>query len=122
MKVSFEGGRNIAVKVPPHQFDETVRFYHETLALERLPTAVPGSVAFRFGPCTLWIDRSQAMSQAEVWLEVITRDTGQAADALDAAGVVRCDAIEPLPQDLDGFRIASPCGVVHLVDEAASSH
>lgn len=30
----FSGGRNIAMKVPPHQYEATLRFYVEVLGLE----------------------------------------------------------------------------------------
>ena len=30
---TYAGGRNIAMKVPPHQWEQTVRFYRETLRL-----------------------------------------------------------------------------------------
>ena len=41
--------------------------------------------------------------------------------ALIAAGVARCDAIEPLPQGFDGFWISSPAGIIHLIDAAPST-
>jgi hypothetical protein len=33
-EIEFAGGRNIAMKVPPHQWDETVRFYRDVVRLE----------------------------------------------------------------------------------------
>jgi hypothetical protein len=33
---SFVGGRNIATKVPPHQWTATVAFYRDTLGLPEL--------------------------------------------------------------------------------------
>ncbi|HBR99063.1 MAG TPA: hypothetical protein DD979_17040 [Gammaproteobacteria bacterium] len=30
----FQAGRNIAMKVPPHQYDATVRFYRDTLGFQ----------------------------------------------------------------------------------------
>ncbi len=29
----FAGGRNIAIKLPPHEFDSTLRFYRDVLGL-----------------------------------------------------------------------------------------
>ena len=29
--MSYRGGRNIAMKVPPHRWDDTVAFYERTL-------------------------------------------------------------------------------------------
>jgi hypothetical protein len=67
-----------------------------------------------FGSNRLWIDCVTGMSQAELWLQVTTEDTAAAADDLAAAGVVRCDGIEPLAAD-SAFWIASPASIVHLV-------
>jgi hypothetical protein len=116
-KVEFTGGRNIAIKVPPHLWEETVNFYREVLSLkviDKEPT-VPPSVCFEFGPNQLWIDRVDGMSQAEVWLELATSDTQAAASHLEAAGIIRRDEIEPLPEDLDGFWIQNPASIIHLV-------
>ena len=55
--MNFRGGRNIAMKVPPHRWEATVA----------------------------------------------------------SSGAVRCDAVEPLPPDLEGFWVVSPADVVHLV-------
>ena len=55
------------------------------------------------------------MSQAELWLEVVTDDSEAAAEHLNNAGIVRCDDIEPLPEGFAGFWISSPASVIHLV-------
>ncbi len=109
----FAPGSNIALKIPPHLFDATVAFYRDTLGLP--VTDDPGGVTVAFGGVTLWLDRVDHVSQPEVWLEVTTADTGAAARHLADAGVVRCDEVEPLPDDFDGFWVSGPGGVVHLV-------
>ena len=116
MSGQFSGGRNIAMKVPPHQYDETVRFYRDVIGLEQIEPDTP-SVSFAFGANRLWIDRVDTVSQAELWLELTAEDVPAAADRLDAAGVARCDAIEKLPDGFNGFWISSPAAVVHLVSE-----
>lgn len=113
-QLRFTPGRNIAVKVPPHHFDATVRFYRDTLGLELLTTNPP-AIGFKFGPMNLWLDRVPALSQAEVWLEVLTSDIDAAAAALARDGIERCDEIEPLPEGMRAFWIASPASIVHLV-------
>ncbi|WP_346623567.1 hypothetical protein [Blastococcus montanus] len=116
---SYAGGRNIAMKVPPHQWTATVAFYRDTLGLRELDnpfTSGPPSAGFAFGPNRLWIDRVPGVSQAELWLQVTTADTAAAADHLATAGVARCDEIEPLDGD-SAFWISSPAAVVHLVSE-----
>lgn len=121
--VSFDGGRNIAMKVPPHQWEQTVRFYRETLGLRQLDNPFdsgPQSVGFEFGANRLWIDRVPGVSQAELWLQVTTSDTALAADHLaTASGVTRCDEIEPLGTTT-AFWISSPAAIVHLVSEPDS--
>lgn len=116
---SFAGGRNIAMKVPPHQWEATVAFYRDTLGLPELDnpfTSGPQSAGFAFGANRLWIDCVPAVSQAELWLQVTTADTAAAADHLAANGVARCDEIEPLDSD-SAFWITSPAAVVHLISE-----
>jgi len=56
------------------------------------------------------------MSQAELWLEIVTDDTAEAADALAKANVVRCDDIENLGSTFDGFWVSSPAAIIHLVN------
>lgn len=72
-------------------------------------------VVFEFGPNQLWIDQVEGMSQAELWLELAASDVPAAAKHLANAGVVRCDEIEPLPEGYEGFWIASPAAIIHLV-------
>jgi catechol 2,3-dioxygenase-like lactoylglutathione lyase family enzyme len=111
---TFMGGRNVAIKVPAHTFEATVAFYRDTLGLALVHDG-PGAKAFEFGPIRLWIDRMPHLTQAEMWLEVIAPNTQAAAERLAVAGVVRCDEVEKLPPDLDGFWILNPAGMVHLV-------
>lgn len=110
----WAGGRNIALKVPQHQFEATVDFYANVLGLQPWPEESQ-SVSFVFGSQRLWIDLCPGLSQAEIWLEVVTDDVEGAAQALAERGVARCDAIEPLPEDSRGFWISSPCQIIHLV-------
>lgn len=118
MTVKFSGGRNIAMKVPSHQYDAVVRFYRDVIGLE--PIDRP-EVGFKFGANNLWIDRVPHISQAELWLELTTDDTKAAADHLKKNDVVRCDDIEPLGESFDGFWISSPASIIHLVDGTKQS-
>lgn len=111
---TFSGGRNIAIKVPPHAFEATVAFYRNALRLPEITAHAP-EVGFEFGACQLWIDRVPGLSQAETWLEVVTDDIEGAANGLAAAGTVRCDEIEPLGENAKAFWILSPASIVHLV-------
>ena len=70
MKPTFQPGENIAIKVPPHQFEQTVSFYRDILGLEQIELDSSDhfqSVPFKFGDKNLWIDKSAALSQAEIW-------------------------------------------------------
>ena len=116
MKPKFQGGRNIALKVPPHQYDATVRFYGETLGLERIERLSP-DVVFAFGANQLWIDRVPGMSQSELWLEVVTDDREAAAQQLASAGADRRDEIEALAEGFPGFWISSPASNIHLIHQ-----
>ena len=112
--IKFSGGRNIAMKVPPHLYDVTVQFYRDVLGLREITKHAP-AVGFEFGSNNLWIDRVAGISQAEIWLEVLTNDIAAASEELKGAGVVRCDDIEPLPEGLQAFWISSPASIIHLV-------
>ncbi len=79
-------------------------------------------MCFRFGEIRLWVDQVPSLSQAEIWLEVQSDDTEKASAALEASGVVRCDDIEPLPKGFNGFWIANPAGIVHLVAGSNESY
>ncbi|MEQ8402798.1 MAG: hypothetical protein RIB53_19680 [Roseitalea porphyridii] len=116
MSVKFSGGKNIAMKVPPNQYEQTVAFYRDILGLEEIGGPSGEAVGFKFGANNLWIDKVSAMSQAELWLEIVTDDTKKAAEVLDEAGVARCDEIEDLGKDFDGYWISSPASIIHLVD------
>lgn len=116
----FKAGRNIAMKVPPHQYEATVRFYRDVLGLKPITKHAP-AVGFEFGPNNLWIDNVPGVSQAEIWLEVTTDDVTGAAKQLAAEGIARCDEIEPLPKDFQAFWISSPASIVHLVCKEGES-
>jgi hypothetical protein len=113
-KATFSGGRNLAMKVPPHLYEATIRFYRDVAGLPMIERLAP-SVVFRFGANQLWIDPVDGLSQAEIWLELNTDDVTAAASRLRAAGVVRRDEIEALPEGFEGFWISSPASIIHLV-------
>jgi hypothetical protein len=116
VQVRFAGGHNIAMKVPPHQYEQTIRFYRDVAGLTPIERLAP-VVVFEFGGNQLWIDRVPGLSQAEIWLEFAVADATAAAEQLRAADVVRCDEIEPLPDGFRGFWILNPASIVHLVSQ-----
>jgi hypothetical protein len=116
MTVQISGGIDIAMKIPPHQFDAMVEFYRDIVGLKPITEKAP-AVGFELGPNKLWLDPAPTMSQAEIWLELFTDSFDVAADHLEKAGVVRCDPIEPLPEGFKGGWITSPANIIHMVRE-----
>jgi hypothetical protein len=113
-KSEIRGGRNIAMKVPSHQFHSTVEAYR-SLGLPVL-FEDDSMVTFEYGPIKLHIDRRDGFSQAELWLEFISDDLDAAAIAMKDAGFVRRDEIENLGRHA-GFWVTSPASIVHLVSD-----
>jgi catechol 2,3-dioxygenase-like lactoylglutathione lyase family enzyme len=114
IRPGFQGGRNIAMKIPPYQYKPARDFYESVLGLPLLEEHESGC-SFEFGPLHLHLDILPAIGQPELWLEVITDDTALAADYLADEGVVRRDEAEQLPEGFDGFWISNPAGIIHLV-------
>ncbi|MES9990387.1 MAG: VOC family protein [Candidatus Thiodiazotropha sp.] len=120
MKPNFHAGKNIAVKVPSHEYDQTVLFYEEILGLQRIPSNSADqfeSVSFEFGDKNLWIDRIAGLSQSEVWLEIETDNIESAKQYLTDQGCAIRDEIEPLPEGFKGFWLSGPNNIIHLVVE-----
>ena len=116
----FLPGKNIAIKVPPHQFEQTVKFYRDILKLKELNPASSDnmqSVTFQFGDKNLWIDNISTISQAEIWLEIRTDNIEKASLYLKEQNITRQDEIEKLPEGFAGFWISSPSNIIHLVNE-----
>ena len=114
MKPKFTAGRNIAIKIPPHEYDATVRFYQDILGLSKLPNYAP-DIVFEFGDKNLWLDKVDGLSHTETWFEIYADDLKEAARYLDKQGVVRRDEIEKLPDNFKGFWITNAAGIIHLV-------
>jgi catechol 2,3-dioxygenase-like lactoylglutathione lyase family enzyme len=111
---SFSGGANIAIKCPHHTYEQTIVFYRDTLGLPLIEEEAEGCI-FQFGPVRLWIDRVPNLSHPDIWLELETNDTEDAAAHLKNQGVARRDEVEQLREDFDGFWISDPAGIIHLV-------
>jgi catechol 2,3-dioxygenase-like lactoylglutathione lyase family enzyme len=114
LRPSFRGGPNIAMKIPPSEYEATVSFYRDVIGLPLLDSYRPDNV-FRYGSSLLWLDCVPELERTEVWLELLTPDTAITAEQLSRSGVERSDSVEVLPDGFDGFWIRSPASVVHLV-------
>lgn len=118
MKPRFQPGNNIAMKIPPHEYQATVHFYRRTLGLHELSSPdADETPRFAFGDKVLWLDCVPTLSQSEIWLEVVTDDVEQAASYLKEQGCHRRDEIEPLPDGFKAFWISSPPNIIHLVSQ-----
>ncbi|MFB0712431.1 VOC family protein [Buttiauxella noackiae] len=116
MNTEIKGGIDIAIKVPSHQYQQTLDFYRNAIGLKEITDKAPAT-GFVFGPNRLWIDEAPGLSQAEVWLELFTPDFKSAEAHIKECGVVRCDAVEPLPEGFKGGWVMSPCNIVHMLRE-----
>ncbi|MGH1469547.1 MAG: hypothetical protein ACRBCS_00025 [Cellvibrionaceae bacterium] len=120
MKPKFRPGKNIAIKVPTHEFEKMVNFYKVILGLGQKEANSPDSfksVTFEFGDKNLWVDEISGLSQAEVWLEIETDNAVEAKEYLKKQGCSMRDEIEPLPSGFNGFWLSSPSNTIHLVNE-----
>jgi catechol 2,3-dioxygenase-like lactoylglutathione lyase family enzyme len=120
MRPTFTPGKNIAMKVPIHEFDDTVAFYRDILSFEEIDASPPGdidTVTFKFGDKNLWIDKMSGISQAEIWLEVTTDDIEVASEYFKKNSCIRRDEIEPLPKAFNGFWLTNPANIIHLVTQ-----
>jgi predicted enzyme related to lactoylglutathione lyase len=118
MKPAFSPGRNIAMKIPAHEYASTVDFYRNILGLKEIgePGANPEETPrFEFGDKVLWLDCVSGISQAEIWLEILTDDIDRASEYFKDQGCARRDEIEPLPEGLKAFWLSSPSNIIHLV-------
>jgi catechol 2,3-dioxygenase-like lactoylglutathione lyase family enzyme len=116
IKPEFKPGKNIAMKVPAFEFDNTVKFYKDILGYEIIKEE-PTSVSFNYGGKTLWVDKVETISQSEIWLEIVAEDIKAVSEYFEEQGISRCDYIEKLPDGFNGFWIAAPGNVIHLVSE-----
>jgi predicted enzyme related to lactoylglutathione lyase len=120
MKPKFSPGKNIAIKVPTHEFEKMVTFYKVVLGLKQKDTNSPDkfdSIAFEFGDKNLWVDKISGLSQAETWLEIETNNAVEAKKYLKEQGCTIRDEIEPLPASFNGFWLSSPSNTIHLINE-----
>lgn len=80
MGLEFYPGQNIAMKIPTHEYQNTVRFYRNVLRLQEISADGPDDTPrFAFGDKVLWLDCVSGISQSEIWLEIVTNDIDQAA-------------------------------------------
>lgn len=118
MTTKFEGGVNIAIKIPKSKYDKTVAFYRDVLKLEleerpiKNPT-VSRTHKVKFGNNVMWLDCVDNYTHSETWLELNVDDVEDATGYLRSNGVETCDELEQLPADMHW--IADPAGTVFVL-------
>ncbi|WP_177197151.1 VOC family protein [Dyadobacter koreensis] len=116
----FDGGVNVAVKIPLDRYDKTIQFYRDILGFKLTPyfhEFTGQSHYCRFGTLTLWLDRVDYFSQTDIWFELNTDNIVQARNYLSENGVNFRPELEKLPEDLKADWISDPAGVVMILKE-----
>lgn len=118
METKFEGGINIAIKIPKSKYEQTVAFYRDILKLDVSEKPIGNPTVSRthrvkFGDNIVWLDCVDNYTHSETWLELNTADVDNAAKYLLAKGIKTCDEIEQLPEKMHW--ITDPAGTVFIV-------
>jgi hypothetical protein len=125
MKQKFEGGINIAIKIPKSKYEKTVEFYKDILKLEVTEKPITNPTVSRthevkFGPNIVWLDCVDNYTHSEAWLELKTPDVEQATDYLKSKGIEPCDELEKIPENMHW--IQDPAGTVFILTKASDNY
>lgn len=120
MDTKFEGGINIAIKIPKNKYEETVAFYRDTLKLEVVEKPIENPTVSRthqvkFGNNTVWLDCVNNYTHSEIWLELKTADVDSATEYLKSKGIETCDELEKIPENMHW--IMDPAGTVLILNK-----
>lgn len=120
MDIKFEGGINIAVKIPKAKYDETVAFYRDILKLQVEEKPIDNPTVSRthevkFGPNILWLDCVDNYTHSETWLELRTNNFEDATGYLKANGTITQDEFEKIPDNMHW--ITDPAGTVFILGQ-----
>lgn len=118
MAPKFEGGINIAIKIPKSKYEKTVAFYRDILKLEVMERSISNPTVSRthevkFGSNTIWLDCVDNYTHSETWLELNVGDVDLATRYLSANNVGTCDEIEQIPEQMHW--IQDPAGTVFII-------
>ncbi|HYI76476.1 MAG TPA: hypothetical protein VEW65_02585, partial [Chryseolinea sp.] len=105
MNTRFEGGINIAIKIPKSKYDQTVTFYKDVLKLEVTEKPIENPTVsrtheVRFGNNIVWLDCVDNYTHSETWLEIRTPNVAEATEYLKSKGINTCDELEKIPEDM----------------------
>jgi hypothetical protein len=112
---NYKTGRNVAIKIPAHEYESTLHFYREVLSLQEIGKAnKPGEKPrFRMGEKVLWLDCVASLSQTETWLEILSDDLEATVKYFEEQGCARQDHHSPLPDGGKGFWLSNPSNIIH---------
>ena len=118
MKIKFEAGINIAIKIPKSKYDQTVTFYRNILKLDVQEKPIENPTVSRthqvkFGNNIMWLDCVDNYTHSETWLELNVDDVEKATEYLSSNGINTCDEFEELPENMHW--ITDPAGTVFIV-------
>lgn len=119
MDIQFNGGVNIAVKIPKSNYAETVAFYRDILKLKVEEKPIENPTVSRthqvaFGNNILWLDCVDNYTHSETWLELKTSDVERATTYLKSKGIEPCDELEQIPENMHW--IMDPAGTVFILN------
>jgi predicted enzyme related to lactoylglutathione lyase len=120
MDTKFEGGVNIAIKIPKRKYEETVAFYRDVLKLEVEEQAIDNPTVsqthqVKFGNNVVWLDCVDNYAHPQVWLELKTNAIDEATAYLKRNGTETCDELEQIPENMHW--ITDPAGTVLILNE-----
>lgn len=120
METRFEGGINIAIKIPKSKYDQTVAFYRDILKLEVEEKPIDNPTVSRthqvkFGNNVVWLDCVDNYTHSETWLELKTADVDMATKYLKSKGIDTCDELEKIPENMHW--IMDPAGTVLILSK-----
>jgi predicted enzyme related to lactoylglutathione lyase len=118
--IGFNGGVNIAIKIPKSKYEQTVHFYRDVLKLpvEEKPIdnpTVSRTHEVKFGNNIVWLDCVDNYTHSEVWLELKTGNVEKATSYLQKQGIDTCDELEKIPDNMHW--IQDPAGTVFIIGE-----
>ena len=118
MNTKFEGGINIAVKIPKNKYEQTVAFYRDILKLNVEEVKITNPTVskthkVKFGNNIMWLDCVDNYTHSETWLELNVDDVENATNYLTSKGINACDEFEKIPDNMHW--ITDPAGTVFIV-------
>ena len=123
--VKFNGGINIAIKIPKSKYQETVKFYCDILKLEVTEKEITNPTVsktheVKFGNNIIWLDCVDNYTHSEIWLELKTPNVEKATEYLKLNGINTCDELEEIPKE--NHWIMDPAGSVFIIGKENSEY